>query len=300
MTKLPVLSESKQADAFGYDQAATEFAALTERFSGGIAREMIRQAALRPTDRILDVGTGTGLLPHLVAAQGSGNEVVGIDLSSGMLEQARNRASREGLSRRLHFECMDAEHLAFPDSSFDTVFSLFVLRHLPDPLAALREAKRVAKPGCRIVITIGARPSLWSAPGMTSAINFVVDQIMVQSHRRALAPTAIRSFFQREGLRFADNIAAHRPLADVADLFAEAGIALKSRTWHRKRFRLDAVEFWQVQSVFDSAVRETINSLSPERRSDLRRKFIEEGQTILNRGGALIYQTGAYIYTGAR
>ena len=96
--------------------------------------------------RVLDVGFGTGLsLPHYPP----GTEVVGVDASSKMLGVAREAIARSGRSAGL--VVMDAEKLAFPDATFDTVAFNLCLCTIPDPDRAVREGVRVARPGARMV-----------------------------------------------------------------------------------------------------------------------------------------------------
>jgi ubiquinone/menaquinone biosynthesis C-methylase UbiE len=94
------------------------------------------------TGRLLDIGFGTGLsLPHYPPSV----DVVAIDASLGMLRFGRSEAARIGRPVRL-IE-MDAEHLAFPDRTFDSVAFNLCLCTIEDPERALREALRVARPG---------------------------------------------------------------------------------------------------------------------------------------------------------
>jgi len=85
------------------------------------------------------VGTGRNL-PFYP----SGCQLWGVDLSPEMLGRARERARR--LGRKVEFREMDLENLDFPDDSFDTVVSSFVLCTTPDPVRALREISRVCRP----------------------------------------------------------------------------------------------------------------------------------------------------------
>lgn len=93
--------------------------------------------------KVLDVGTGTGFLALLFAEMG--HEVSGIDLSEGMLEKARHNADNMGLEISLFHG--DAENLPFEDCSFDLVVNKYLLWTLQEPASAVREWKRVLKPG---------------------------------------------------------------------------------------------------------------------------------------------------------
>jgi ubiquinone/menaquinone biosynthesis C-methylase UbiE len=96
--------------------------------------------------KVLDVGTGAGFLALLFAEMG--HEVTGVDLSAGMLEKAKHNAEHMGLE--VDFFYGDAENLPFEDSSFDLVVNKFLLWTLPQPSHAVREWRRVLKPGGRI------------------------------------------------------------------------------------------------------------------------------------------------------
>jgi ubiquinone/menaquinone biosynthesis C-methylase UbiE len=110
--------------------------------------------AIEPGAHVLDVATGKGavLLP---AAQcvGASGRVVGIDLSSAMVDKAARAARNAGLS---NFETrkMDAEHLEFSDASFDVVTCAFSLFFFPAMDVALREMCRVLKPSGRIGVSM--------------------------------------------------------------------------------------------------------------------------------------------------
>ena len=95
--------------------------------------------------RILDAGTGTGFLALLLAEQG--HDVVGVDLSNGMMSRARKKAKERGLN--LDIRKGDVESLDFDDGSFDVVVSPWVLWTLLHPEKAITEWMRVLKPGGR-------------------------------------------------------------------------------------------------------------------------------------------------------
>ncbi len=105
--------------------------------------------------KILDVGVGTGLeLPMF----GPHTRVTGIDLSEPMLNMARKRVERQSLANVDALLVMDAQHLSFPDASFDAVVAPYVLSVVPEPERTLDELVRVVKPGGEIVLVnhIGA------------------------------------------------------------------------------------------------------------------------------------------------
>ena len=126
-------------------------------------------AAERLGGRILEVGVGTGIsLP----AYWRDNRIVGIDLSEPMLRKAQERVAAQGLRNVEGLAVMDAQHLGFPDASFDVVVGQYVITVVPDPEATLDEFLRVVRPGGEIILVnhIGAEAGLrraferWFAP----------------------------------------------------------------------------------------------------------------------------------------
>ncbi len=107
----------------------------------------IQKMKIRPGDRVLEVGVGTGINASLYPRDCA---VVGIDLSSSMLEKARERVWRKGL-RNVRLQEMDATHMSFADDSFDIVYAPYLISVVPDPVGVAREMRRVCKPGGRII-----------------------------------------------------------------------------------------------------------------------------------------------------
>jgi SAM-dependent methyltransferase len=108
-----------------------------------MAEGLAQNAGLRAGDRVLDVATGSG--NAAVAAARCGCDVTGIDYVPALLERARARAAAEGLE--IEFAEGDAEHLAFPDASFDAVLSCLGVMFTPDQERAAAELVRVCRPG---------------------------------------------------------------------------------------------------------------------------------------------------------
>jgi phosphatidylethanolamine/phosphatidyl-N-methylethanolamine N-methyltransferase len=140
------------------------FGAVFER-----GRHSAIAAAERIGGRILEVGVGTGLsLPDY----GRDCRLCGVDISEPMLRKAQERVAELKLSNVEGLWVMDAEHLSFPDGSFDVVVAQYVITTVPNPEATLDEFARVLKPGGEIVLVsrVGAEAGLrrtlehWFAP----------------------------------------------------------------------------------------------------------------------------------------
>jgi ubiquinone/menaquinone biosynthesis C-methylase UbiE len=128
-------------------------------------------AGLGEVGRVLDVGTGPGRVPILVARALPGWRVDGVDLSSPMVDRARRNAADAGLTDRVTFTVGDVAALPYPDASFDLVVSSISLHHWADAEAGLREVRRVLRPGGQTWIYDFR---LWYALGRAAAAARVV------------------------------------------------------------------------------------------------------------------------------
>ncbi len=108
----------------------------------------IGHLALGPGDSVLEVGIGTGLNLPLYPDT---CRLTGIDLSQEMLDKAVERAHTLAMSDVM-LKVMDATSMDFGDNEFDTALATYTISAVPDPVAVLREMRRVVKPGGRIVI----------------------------------------------------------------------------------------------------------------------------------------------------
>ena len=133
-----------------------QFAPLYDGWAGGqhgrVAARLVDLAAPAKDEHVLDVGTGTGLVAHLVAPKVAPGMVIGIDLSDNMLSIARARKDKN-----IQFLGMAAEHLVFRPATFDLVTMGEALTYFADPSVALEEAHRVLRPGGRLAVSCQRR-----------------------------------------------------------------------------------------------------------------------------------------------
>lgn len=131
-----------------YSRAAEAYDAKWSFYVEATTRETITRLSLRPTNRLLDVGCGTGVLLHRLSATHPVAQLVGVDPVPEMLAIARHR-----LSPSIELSEGWVEHLPFADEQFDVVVSCNMFHYIHDPIAALREMRRVLRPGGQLVIT---------------------------------------------------------------------------------------------------------------------------------------------------
>lgn len=121
--------------------------------------------------QVLDVGTGPGWIPILLAKARPGWNITAVDYSEPMLEQARRSATREGATIR--WLCRPAEDTTLPSNGFDLVLSHYTLHEFSDPGAVLREMVRVLKPVGLLLIQDMERP-----PALLMDLSKLVAQVI--------------------------------------------------------------------------------------------------------------------------
>lgn len=161
LPRTSVFGSPEQAEHWQQDvqRRQRDFAAATER--------MLEAAGLRPGDHVLDIAAGTGD-QSIVAARlvEPGGSVLATDISADMLAIAARVVQREGLTN-ITMRVMDAQRLDLEDDAFDAVICRLGLMLIPDRERALREIRRVLKPGGKLAALVWSRPEhnpLWSLP----------------------------------------------------------------------------------------------------------------------------------------
>jgi len=297
----------KRIDAASYDGAADTFDQLSERLSASIAARLLNLAQIESSSRVLDLGAGTGLLALRAAQVAETGKVVGIDHSASMLRKAKKKAAAQGLNGRVEFRKMDAEALEFGTGSFDIAISLFVLVHLPNPLAAAKELHRVLRPGGRVVVGLGAGPPLASGAGMAHAARRLWDSVSASRGRVITAPSFLRGLMLERGLLAGgqESIKAYtskhvQAELDARKILREAGFVGIRSSWVGATFNLSVEQFWEVCATFGSPERVRLAQLSAEQSAALKENFMHRASGVLSGGGKLIYRCGARMHAASK
>lgn len=174
MTAQPPDPEAlKQGIAGVFDRSAETYDQVGVDFFTPLARDLVARAAVRPGERVLDVGAGRGAVLFAAAsAVGSSGHVVGIDLSATMAALMQAEVGARGLEN-VTIAQGDAERPDFADGSFDAVLASLVMFFLPDPAAAVRRYAALLAPGGRFgFTTFGAQDRNFDA-AMRAVATFV-------------------------------------------------------------------------------------------------------------------------------
>ena len=174
-----------------FTRQASGFAQSVTARSEELLERIVRVAEPRPTDQVLDVACGPGLLVCALARKVQ--HATGIDLTPAMLEQARKTQQEQGVEN-VSWQLGDGTALPCKEERFDIVTCRFAFHHLLDPRAVLREMRRVCRAGGRVVVAD-------SAPASAKAEAFnAMERLRDPSHTRAMPEEELRGLFAEVGL----------------------------------------------------------------------------------------------------
>jgi SAM-dependent methyltransferase len=233
--------------------------------------------------------------------------VVGVDISTGMIEKARRSATERGLAgSRIAFRQMDAEALDLPDASIDVVMSAFALGHIPRPERAVAEMFRVLRPGGRLLITVGSRPPLVSVDTVTHSVAEIGRRLEALRGRRRSSD--LLDLIVDAKLPPDDDVPHGSALATqlnrsgaVADLARAAGFIGLGQSW--RNFQNDvasADEFWEMQRTICTRARKRLLAAPAPVIEDVRREFLDVSRATLARGGRLVFPISAVFVTAVK
>ncbi len=216
-----------------------------------VTRAIVEAAHLKPGMRILDVACGTGEPSISMATSLDGNcVVVGVDTAVGPLQTARERAAERELGS-VWFQRADAHSLPFPDNTFDRVTSRLGVMFFSDLDRALREMRRVLRPGgSAVVLAWGPMEQPYFSATIATILRLIPNAVLPESGRRMFAfgrPDALARAFRAVGFSAIEERFVSLPW-----------------TWHGSPE--GAWEYFQEVTVPFAPL---LNSIPPDRRSEI-------------------------------
>src|SRR5262245_13012868 len=158
---------------------------------------------------VLDLGTGTAQIPIELCRRYEQCRVMACDAAASMLEQAQYNLAAVNFNDRIQLKQVDAKALPFHQTRFDVVMSNSIVHHIPEPIAVLREAVRVARPGGLLFFRDLLRPAS-------------------EHERQQLVATYAAECNDHQRQMFADSLHAALTLAEIRDLVASLGFDRES------------------------------------------------------------------------
>jgi ubiquinone/menaquinone biosynthesis C-methylase UbiE len=219
-----------------FTRQAAPFAAAAAIRNEEALNRIVQWAGTGPEDTVLDVACGPGLLACAFARVAQ--YATGVDMTPAMLEQARKTQQEQGL-KNVSWQPGDVYSLPFPTAQFSIVSSRFAFHHLQDPTAALKEMKRVCKPGGRIVVA-----DMAPLPEKAAALN-AAELLRDPSHVCALPLEELIGMFEQAGLA-TPQVSSYRMEGELEDLlsrsFPNEGDADRLRTIYADSIDEDALD----------------------------------------------------------
>ncbi len=157
------------------------------------------------TSEILDLGTGTALIPIEICRRVLNARLLAVDAAQHMLALARRNVEKAGLADRIRLERVDAKRLPYRDGQFAAVISNSIIHHLSDPGVAINEAWRVTAPGGLIFFRDLFRPENEAAisrlvENYAAGANLHQQQMLADSFRAALTVEEMRKLIAPLGI----------------------------------------------------------------------------------------------------
>lgn len=230
-----------------------------------LAADLIRRAALRPGERVLDVACGTGVVARLASQQvGETGTVTGLDIHPGMLAVASS-ATPPGM--RIDWHEASAEAMPFPDASFDVGLCQMGLQFMPDKHAVLREMRRVLVRGGRLILNV---------PGPTPRLFTIMGE-------------ALARHVGAEAAGFVNHVFSLHEAAEIQNLVSGAGFRDVSVQSDIKALRLPVPQDFLWQYVHSTPLAGAVAQVDDERRGSLERDVVAEWQEFVEDGALMLH-----------
>lgn len=269
------MAEQHFDEAYGGNPPANYERFFVPAIGAPLATDLIRLAALRPGERVLDVACGTGVVARLASQQvGTTGTVAGLDVNPGMLAVARS-ASPPGMSIEWHEA--SAEAMPLPDASFDVVLCQMGLQFMPDKHAALSEMRRVLVRDGRLILNV---------PGPTPRLFTIMGE-------------ALARHIGAEAAGFVDHVFSLHDTAEIQNLVSGASFHDVSVQFDTKLLRLPAPEEFLWQYVHSTPLAGSVAQVDDERPGSLERDVVAKWQEFM-KDRALVLQVRIGVATARK
>ena len=269
------MAEHQSGREYGGNPAANYERFFVPAIGAPLATDLVRLAALRPGERVLDVACGTGVVARLASGQvGATGSVAGLDVNPGMLAVARS-ATPPGIPVEWHEASAEAMPLA--DASFDVVMCQMGLQFMPDRHAALHEMRRVLVRGGRLILNL---------PGPTPRLFTIMGE-------------ALARHIGDEAARFVNRVFSLHDTSEIQNLVSGAGFQDVSVQADTRSLRLPAPEEFLWQYLHSTPLAGAVAQVDDERRGLLERDVVARWQEFV-KDGALELQARIVAATGRK
>ncbi|WP_455220901.1 class I SAM-dependent methyltransferase [Kaarinaea lacus] len=242
---------------------------------GPAANGLIKIAALRSGERVLDVACGTGVVTRLAAeAVGTTGTVVGLDINPGMLAVARS-TTPAGMAIEWHEASADS--MPFPEASFDAVLCQMGLQFMPDKHAALNEMRRVLATGGRLILNL---------PGPTPQLFVIMGE-------------ALARHVGAEAVGFVNQVFSLNDTEEIHNLINGAGYRDVSVQADTKSLRLPPPEEFLWQYIYSTPLASAAAQVNDEDRGALERDVVSKWQQFVKEK-ALMLQVRMVVATAQK
>ena len=250
---------------------------LTMDFLKPMGDEIIRLLHPQENDVVLDVAAGTGEPGLTIAAMLKNGKVISTDLAEGMLEVARENATKRGI-KNFETKACDVSELPFADNTFDAVSCRFGFMFFPDMLLAAKEMVRVLKPGGRIAA------SVWNVPEKNFWVTATMSTINKNMQLPPPPPGAPGMF------RCAQN-------GLVADLFKQAGLKNISETEVAGKLNTGTSEnYWNMMNEVAAPIVAALSNADDTMKTKIRSEVFESLKQKFSDGKVVFDSSATVIY----
>jgi ubiquinone/menaquinone biosynthesis C-methylase UbiE len=294
-------SMSKSKDETIRDRARMEWSAAApgwkkygkdmQKWMAPLSDQLIRSAGITSGQTVLDMATGTGQ-PALTIAKivGQNGKVIGVDLSTEMIEVAKEQAAYQGLTNVVVFQVIKDESLSmFSDNKFDSVVCRNGLMFMPDPVKALKAFLRVLKPGGKASVTV------WGSPDRSPVMGVVMKTI--SKHIPDMKPSSAASSSGTPGGPFSI------PSVDMLrDYFLKAGFS----NFNAKKIEVTvaqtdtAEQLWQGMTEVTGFLVILLSKLPEEKKLAIKKDVIEALRKIFPSNGPVKFTGELILGTAAK